>query len=430
MTVSSVMDHERNALYLMAALSMVFMTLGVAVQPLFLRNVLEVSFQQAGAINSSVQVVTEVLDLFVVGYLGYLSDRLGRVRIIAFGFLVAAFGAVIAPFSVEIGKLFGSALVVYFVSRIIMSLGCGAVWPQLSALAGDFSNESSRARLVSNTAFMMAFGVTLVYAVLMQIPKHAGLLSAMLLTAVVALAGAWLARNCLVDVGPRTAETALPWRRIWDSVKGEPKLRLAMSCALFARSDMVFVGLFLMLWFVYFADLVGVGQEQAAARAGILIGAMGAGVLLSIPLWRIFIERYGHVRSVVLGMSVSAIGFLLFGVVVNPFDWFILLPALLVAVGQAGCFVAPQIMTIDYSPRDLLGSMLGAFNVIGGVGVIIFVQVGGFLFDKVGPPAPFVFTGCGNLLITLYAIRLMKLDRGCNADADADADGVGVEALR
>ena len=183
-----------------------------------------------------------------------------------------------------------------------------------------------------------------------------------------------------------------------------------------------------MLWFVYFADLVGVGQEQAAARAGILIGTMGAVVLLSIPVWRVFIERFGHVRSVVLGMSVSAIGFLLFGIVVNPFDWFILLPAVLVAVGQAGCFIAPQILTIDSSPRDLLGSMVGTFNVIGGLGVIIFVQVGGILFDKIGPPAPFVFTGCGNLLITLYAIRLMKMDSSADADADADADGVGDSA--
>jgi len=414
---------QRNALYLLSAICMVFMTLAVALQPVFLRNVLKISFEQAGAINASVQVVTEVLDLFVVGYLGVLSDRLGRVRIIVVGFLVGAVGAVVAPFSAWIGGLAGGALVVYYLARVTMSLGAGAVWPQLSALAGDFSDKDNRVGLLSNTAFMMAFGITLVYAILMQIPKHAGIIGTMQLTALVALLGAWVARTCLADVAPRLSEHGIPWRRVWSVVKTEPKLRLAFASSLFARSDMVFVGLFIMLWFIYFADVVGVSQEAAAARAGLLIGTMGGGVLISVPLWRIFIERYGRIQAVVLGMTLSAVGFLIFGFVVNPFDWFILLPATFVAVGQAGCFIAPQVMTVDSAPRDLLGSVLGAFNVVGGLGIIFFVQVGGFLFDRFGPPAPFVFTGIGNLLITLYGLKLLRTESRSAARSEVEAVG-------
>ncbi|HIJ63839.1 MAG TPA: MFS transporter, partial [Rhodospirillaceae bacterium] len=230
-------SHERNALYLLSALCMVFMTLVVAIQPLFLRNVLNISFSTAGAINANVQVVTEVLDLFVFAYMGYLSDRLGRVRIIVAGFLVAAAGALLAPFSPLIGGT--GALAVYYLSRVIMSLGTGAVWPQLSALAGDFSDEANRARLMSNTALMMAFGVTLVYAVLMQIPRHIGITGTMLMTAAIAGVAAWLSRKFLVDVAPRTAETSVPWRRIWVLVRDEPRLRLAFASSFFARSDMV-----------------------------------------------------------------------------------------------------------------------------------------------------------------------------------------------
>ena len=197
---AEVEEHQRNALYLLSALCMVFMTLVVAIQPLFLRNILNISFETAGAVNANVQVVTEVLDLFIFAYLGYLSDRIGRVRIIVAGFLVAAVGAVIAPLSPWIGGASIGALVVYYVSRVIMSAGSGAVWPQLSALAGDFSDDGNRARLLSNTAFMMAFGVTLVYAVLMQIPGHAGIAVTMLLTAAISVVGAWLARKFLVDV--------------------------------------------------------------------------------------------------------------------------------------------------------------------------------------------------------------------------------------
>ncbi|MBF0326868.1 MAG: MFS transporter [Alphaproteobacteria bacterium] len=417
MESSNIQAHRRNALYLLSAVSMIFMTLAVAVQPLFLRNVLEISFEQAGAINASVQVVSEILDLFVVGYLGWLSDRIGRVRIIVFGFVVAALGALLAPASPWLGA--GGALAVYYLSRILMSLGTGAVWPQLSALAGDFSDGGGRAGLLSNTLFMMAFGVTLVYAVLMQVTPHIGILGTMALTAAIALAGAWSANAFLTDVGPRTTDRSVPWRRVYDLVRGESELRLAFAGSLFARSDMVFVGLFLMLWFVYFADLKGVGQERAAAQAGLLIGSMGGVVLLSIPFWRIFIERHGRVQALASGMLLSALGFIMFGFVVDPFSEFILLPAVLVSVGQAGALLAPQILTIDHAPRELRGSVLGAFNVTGGLGIIFFVQIGGLLFDFVGPPAPFVFSGLGNLVVTVYALKMLRSRRKRGLEAEA-----------
>jgi MFS family permease len=228
-----------------------------------------------------------------------------------------------------------------------------------------------------------------------------------------------------VDVAPRTVETSVPWRAVWDLVKTEPRLRLAFASSLFARSDMVFVGLFLMLWFIYFADLIKVGQAEAAARAGMLIGLMGAVVMLSIPIWRSFIERFGRIQAILLGMMLSALGFIMLGFVVNPFDGFIVFPILLVSAGQAGCFVAPQILTVDHAPKDLLGSVLGAFNVIGCLGIIFFVQIGGFLFDYIGPPAPFVFTGVGNLIISAYALRLLKSEaRGVGGGSTPGDDAV------
>ncbi len=412
-------DRHRNALYLLAAVCTVFMTLAVAVQPLFLRNVLNVSFEYAGVVNANVQVVTEVLDLALILYLGYLSDRFGRVPIAVIGFLVAAGGALLAPLSLQLGALLGvGGMAFYYMTRIVMSLGTGAVWPQISTLAGDFTSFENRPRLMANTAFMMALGATLVYAVLMQIPRHAGITAVMLLTAVVALAGAWLARKCLIDVAPRLKERDIPWKRVRDLVAGDERLRLSFAAAFFARGDMIFVGLFVMLWFVYFADIVGIGQEEAAAHAGGLIGLAGFIVLASIPVWGRIIERFGRVPAIVTGMALSGIGFALMGFVVNPFDWFIYLPIVLVATGQAGCLVAPQVLTIDLTPKEIRGSVLGAFNVVGGVGIIFFVQVGGALFDSVGPHAPFVFIGMGNLLLTCYALWVWRggVKEGSRAD--------------
>ena len=410
---------QRNALYLVAAVCMIFMTMILAVQPLFLRNVLQIPFAQAGMINSNIQVVTEILDLFALGYLGHLSDRVGRVRIITIGFAVAALGAVMAPASLLMGTAAGAALAAYYLARVVTSLGASAVWPQLSALAGDFSDRQSRSQMMTNTVFMMAFGVTLVYAVLMQIPAQAGVIPTMVMTAALALIGVWLSRTLLVDVAPKSTEPSVPWKRIYGMVRQQPRLALAFYSSFFARSDMVFVGLFLMLWFLYFSDLVGVRQENAAARAGLLIGLMGCIVLISIPVWRLVVDHFGRVHALVLGTGLSALGFFILGFVVNPFDWFIIVPIVLLSAGQAGCFVGPQILVVDHTPRDMLGSVMGAFNVVGGIGIIVFVQVGGILFDSLGPPAPFILIGAGNALVTLLGMRLFRSTEGDETNVSA-----------
>ncbi len=409
MTENIIERENRNALYLLSAVSMVFMTLVIAIQPLFLRNVLDVSFENAGLINANIQVVTELLDLSLILFLGFLSDRYGRVPIATVGFLVAAFGALLAPFSLQLGMLLGiGGLGFYYLTRVVMSLGTGAVWPQISALAGDFTTYGDRPRIMANTAFMMALGATLVYAVLMQIPRHAGFITVMLMTAGVALIGAMVARRCLVDVAPKLKEERVPWRQVRDLLAGEERLRLSFVSAFFARSDMVFIGMFLMMWFIYFADIVGLSQVEAAARGGALIGYAGVVVLASVSFWGRLIERFGRVQSLAVGLSLSGFGFVLMGFIVNPFDWLIILPTTFVAFGQAGCLVAPQVLTIDLTPKNIRGSVLGAFNVVGGIGIIFFVQAGGFLFDEIGPHAPFVFIGFGNLALVCYAVWVMR----------------------
>lgn len=171
---------------------------------------------------------------------------------------------------------------------------------------------------------------------------------------------------------------------------------------------MLFLGMFLMLWYIYFADLVGVSQGEAAAHAGKLIGLAGFIVLITLPLWGAFIERFDRISAIAAGMALSGLGFASLGFIVNPFDWLIVLPTVLLAAGQAGCLIAPQVLTIDLTPKEIRGSVLGAFNVTGCLGIIFFVQVGGFLFDAVGPHAPFLLIGISNLLIMAYALWFLR----------------------
>lgn len=388
---------------------MIFMTLVLATQPLFLRS-LGLARENAGFVNANIQVITEVIDLLFVGYLGYLSDRFGRTPLMIYGFILAGVTALLTPFSAEIGWLLGiDGLFIFYAARAIMSLGTTAVWPQVATLTGDYTDKKNRPKLLAKVGFMMAFGATLVYAVLMQLPKHSGITSVMFLAGLAAFAGAWLSRDFLVEIAPKTEEKSFPFRAVKELLKKDRRLRLSFLAAFSSRNDMVIVGLFLMTWFIYYSDLLpGVDNTQAAGRAGVIIGYIGLVVLVTIPVWGWSIVRFGRVSALVAGLLLSGIGFVTIGLIYNPMSWWILLPATLVGMGQAGCLLAPQTLALDIAPEEIRGSVMGAFNTVGCIGIIFFLQVGGVLFDWISPTSPFLFTGVANFVIMFYGLSIRE----------------------
>ena len=78
-------QHHKNALYLLSALCLILMTLTLGTQTLFLSSGLHIPVASAGAINSNIMALCETLELIVAGTVGYLSDRMGRKRIMVQG---------------------------------------------------------------------------------------------------------------------------------------------------------------------------------------------------------------------------------------------------------------------------------------------------------------------------------------------------------
>ena len=416
--------HRWNSLYLIAALTMMFMALAVAAQPLYLRRVMHISMESAGAVNANVQVITELLALLAVGWLGFLSDRFGRVPLVVAGFMVGACGGFLAPVSFALGTVLGiGGVLLYYFSRIIMVFGTSAVWPQLTTLAGDFTVFKSRAHYLANANFMMAFGSTIAFTVLMQIPKFTGIFPVMFLNAMLGLLGAWLAHHLLVDVAPKRRDETIPWKKVRDVIIKEPRLRIAFSVSLFSRSDMILIGLFYMLWTIYYADSAGLTQEAAAGRAGVLIGYVGTIVMITFLVWGQVVQRIGRIKAIIGGLSISATGFMMMLFVENPFSPFVYVPMTLIALGQASLILAPDILALDMAPKDMRGSIMGPLNVVSGVGLIIILEIGGLLFDSIGPHSPFVFTGIGNVIVLLYILHIYRsLTVSGAEDSDIDAE--------
>ncbi|GAB0057865.1 Magnetosome protein MamH [Candidatus Magnetaquicoccaceae bacterium FCR-1] len=426
--VEDLKGYHHNALYLIVAIVMIFLTLVLALQPLYLSRVLGLARENAGFVNANIQAITELVDLLFVGYLGYISDRIGRIPLIVYGFLLAGITALLSPFDRQVSAMIGvNVLVIFYVVRVLMSLGGTLIWPQIATLTGDYTRQEDRPLLLANVGFMMAFGVTIVYAVFMQLPEQIGVTPTMCLAGVFALIGAWLAKRLLVEmIQPKMVDRSFPFRDVWNLVKREQGLRLSFLSAFTARNDMVIVGLFLMTWFVYFSDMLEkTSHEQAASRAGLVIGLLGLVVLISIPIWGRVTARIGRVPAIVIGLLISGIGFASMGLILNPFSWGIVIPVIIIGVGQAGCVLVPQTLALDLAPEEIRGSVLGVFNTVGCFGVIFFLQVGGILFDWLGPTTPFIFMGIINLALFVYALSVMKVPhKGRKVSQDLDLSSI------
>ncbi|MBF0374493.1 MAG: MFS transporter [Alphaproteobacteria bacterium] len=394
-----------NLIYLLSAAGGLVATLAVAVQPLLLDGIFGIAFEKEGRVNADIQVVAEIVSILCVGWFGMMSDRIGRVPVIAGGFLAILVGAVLSLVSVEMGLMLGGgALLLFYVTRVLISSGADTVQLQLLTLVGDVSTYENRPGLLRNVVFMMVFGGTVLSAVVMQIATQAvGVFVILMVPLAIGAAGLLLARRHLVEVAPPPIEGDHPLRQVWATVSADPRMQLAFAAAFYSRADLIVVSLFFSLWCISLSDVVGVTRAAATSHAAVMIGVLGAGLIASVPLWKVFIERHSRMSAIGASLSLAAMGYFGLGLFVNPYNWLIAAPLLLIAVGHAGSAVALKVLTVDISPKPILGSMLGAIYLTGGAGIVLLVQSGGYYFDAVGPRAPFILMGTGKLLVTLFA---------------------------
>jgi sugar phosphate permease len=96
----------------------------------------------------------------------------------------------------------------------------------------------------------------------------------------------------------------------------------------------------------------------------------------------------------------------------------------LLGIGQISVFLAAQSLIGQEAPANKRGSVLGAFNISGALGILLITVVGGRLFDAIDPRAPFVVVGVINLLL-FGASLYVRLYTPAKPVAAIPAEGAG-----
>lgn len=303
--------------------------------------------------------------------LGWLSDRVGRKKIIALGLLVFAAGSVLAALADSVqGLLLGRAL-----------QGAGAVSAAVTALLADLTRDAVRTKGMALVGISIAgmFALSLVAAP--PLAGAVGLSGLFWLTAALALGGVAVVLWLTPPEPPRAAAPASPAARQWLAAFAQPGL-WPLHAGVFALH-----ALQMALWAVVPALLLQAGLPKAqhwqVYLPVVLLSFVALGGVLSA-------ERRGRVGGVlrVAVLLLLLVQLALWALAARPPGLWTLGAVLLVFFVAFNALEALQPSLVSrLAAAPLRGAALGAYNTAQSLGLFAGAALGGALFKAGGASA-------------------------------------------
>ena len=365
---------------------------------------------EQGTVSGDLVIVTEIMQLFVFGIVGVVADRIGRRELFALGMFIMGVGYLLYPFADSVTEL-----IIY---RAVYAAGLGASTGMLQTIVTDYPQDRSRGKFVALSGVFNGLGVICVTVIFGRFVPPAlvasgfDALTATRIVHVIVFVACTIS-SVLFFFGlkkgvPSAREERLSIRELVASGFSEavknPRIALAYSGAFVARSDLVILGTFLVLWGTVAGVSEGMDPAVAAGRGAGIFGLASAAALLWLAVLGSFMDRINRVTGAIICMGLAAVGYSAMWFVDNPLEpaavpWFLLL-----GVGQISAFFGATTLISAEAPRLSRGSVVGAFNMCGAIGIFFASGIGGRLFDSVGPAAPFLLIGVANAVVMLLAI--------------------------
>ncbi|MDJ0929441.1 MAG: MFS transporter [Gammaproteobacteria bacterium] len=369
-----------------------------------------VPIDQQGTITGDLVIVTEIVQLLIFGVVGVLADRIGRRELFSLGMFVMGLGYLLYPFATSIPEL-----IVY---RGIYALGLGASTGMLGTILADYPQDRSRGKLVATTGVFNGLGVIFVTVVFGRLAPpalveagydavtttkivHVIVFAACTVSAVLYLFG-------LKKGTPGKKEERLPFQQLvvsgFTEARKNPRVALSYAAAFVARSDLVVLGTFTVLWGTVVGVSQGMDPAVAAARGSGLFGIASGAALIWLTILGLVMDRFNRVTGTIFCMGLAAIGYSSMWFVGDPLSSESVPLFVLLGVGQISAFFGATTLISHEAPKLSRGAVVGAFNMCGAIGIFVASGLGGRLFDAISPAAPFIMIGILNGVVTLLAI--------------------------
>jgi MFS family permease len=366
--------------------------------PYVLTVYLQIPQGQQGAVSGYLHTYQEVIAIAIFGPIGVLADRIGRRAVYVGGLVCMGIGYALYSFANSLPEL--------YVYRFIYALGIGAATGMLGTIPADYTEDRSRGIAVAATGVLNAIGVITVAIGLGGLPQffvnRGASPEAAGHDAHFVVAGLCFAFALLMAVGLRGGTVVAraqrpPVKELFRSGLTEavanPRIGLSYVCAFIARSDLVLLGTYSVLWGTTAATAKGMEPAQALAEGRKVFAIASTAALLWLFVIGVVLDRVNRVTGVIICMTLACMGYLGTMLIEDPLVPSAIPLIVLLGIGQISAFAGAQTLIAKEASVATRGSVIGMFNMFGAIGILVSTSVGGILFDRVGPHAPFVFVG-------------------------------------
>lgn len=396
-----------------------FVAFVVITQTYLMNTNLGVPENMQGTITGDMGFWSEVAIIAMVWLFGMLADHTSRRLVMSGGLMVLGISYILYPFSGSVTEL--------LMCRLVYAVGVAATTCMLTVIVHDYPQNRSRGKLVVASGVFGGLGATLIGLLGGKLPDffigrgatetEAGFYMNWVAAAICIAAALIAAIGIHPGVPGRDKDTHGMSKSIavGFSEARDPRVALAYLSAFAARSDLVIVGTFVVLWGTLAGQQQGLGTSEALGQATVLFVIASSMSLLWAPIMGYLLDRFDHITMLAFGAAFASLGFGLVGFVDNPLDPAVIPLFVVLGIGQASCFYASQALIGHVAPVENRGAVVGTFSACGAVGVLIATGIGGRLFDSIGPGAPFLMVSLATAALCLFAIWVRKISANNSA---------------
>jgi MFS family permease len=384
-----------------------------AMTPYVLTVNLNIPENAQGAALGTLALWQELALILCYGPLGILADKFGRKIIYVAGFLTLALGYALFPYATNMTEL--------SLARLIYAVGIGAITGMLATVIADYGAEKDRGKLGAMTGFLNGLGVVLVTLFIGKLPAifvaggandiDAGRDTMLVGAAISVISALVLVFTLRGGVPEKTTQTAKKpvlqlLKEGFGLARTSRRIALSYASAFVARGDLAIVGLFAIAWGKQAAIAAGMSNAEAL-KAGLVPFIVAQSVALFWPaVIAVPLDRMKRLNVLAMCMGLGFIGYCCLIFVKDPLAGISLPLFALLGIGQISAFLGAQTVIAKEAPEEMRGSVIGAFNFCGAVGILVLSLIGGWMFDAFGPWSVFFMVGVLNGLIALGALWL------------------------
>lgn len=401
-------------------IAVVFVAFVNLMQPFVLTEIAHVPTKMQGRLAGELMTVQQIMMLLFVSLAGAMADRVGRKAMLVFALVGFGVCAILYPLA--------SSVLALFLIRILYGLSSTGHTAGGPTKFFDYPTNDSRGKFMALVmVFYAVLQITLVGAIGSRLPgwlQASGLsvaeagTRALWIAAGVAFATALIAYFFLmrdvptqekqVAAGPRGYRAMFRgFREVIAYARTNRRFGMLLVTSFVIRTDVSVLQSFMALWITIQGGKQGLTTLAAIKVAGTVAAIISSMNLIVPPILGYLLDRTSRLAIYLTSVGLVGVVFLCAPLVEDVTGSSIYILAVFIGLAESSQTISQQALFGQEAPAHLRGTAYGLLAFFGTLSVVVTSFLAGYLFDRLGPTAPFLFTGTLHILFTVLAVIIL-----------------------